>query len=96
MPVQALLRDLLESPYGQLRQLQRQPVSLFNFFASVEQTPMASASIAQVNSLPIQAGLSGLPFRAAPCTVKRLWLQQVHGVMLSKYSVKDRSLTNQS
>lgn len=46
--VQALLRDLLESPHGRLRLLQHQPVSLQNFLESVEQNPMASASIAQV------------------------------------------------
>lgn len=48
MLVQAMLRDLLDSPYGRLKVQQHQSVALGNFLESIEQTPMASASIAQV------------------------------------------------
>lgn len=42
------MRDLQESPAGQLRAAQGQAPLLEAFLDSVEQAPMASASIAQV------------------------------------------------
>ena len=45
---QALLADLARSPAGRLRALQGRPLQLEAFLESVEEQPMASASIAQV------------------------------------------------
>jgi hypothetical protein len=51
-PVQALLRDLLESPFGRLMVQSGSPAMLETFLESVEQSPLASASIAQVSQKP--------------------------------------------
>ncbi len=47
---QALLRDLQESPAGQLRTLHGQPAFMEAFLETVEPAPMASASIAQARN----------------------------------------------